>query len=900
MTLFLAALLLFDVGPALAEAPLRLGVFAFRPHDVMVARYQPLADHLSKALGGRAVALHVLEQAEMETALAADRLDLVFTNPSHYMVLRSRNTLGGALATQISLEDGTPTAALGGVIVARAERDDLASLADLRGKRVAIPGPRYLGGFQTQAYELLKIGIDATSELALIETGRHDLVIEAVLAGRADAGFVRTGVIESLRREGKLAADALKLVNPRTHPRFPYLVSTDLYPEWAFLALPHVDNRTVRLVASALLGLKADDPAALAAGIEGFAPPADYLPVESLARALRAPPFDAPPRFTLADLWQQHRAWILLLGGFALALLLVSSTLVLRNRDLRAAKRGLETQSRRLNEVIWGTNVGTWEWNVQTGEVVFNARWAEICGYTLDALAPLSIATWERLVHPDDLAASSHALEKVFSGTLDTYSVELRMRHKDGGWVWIQDRGRVVEWTLDGKPLRMSGTHQDITERKEAEALLASHEERLRTIFDLLPVGVALTDRAGRIIERNATASRLLGSGLESDLGDALDATRWNVLRADGSTMPEAEFPWVQARASGREVRDVMMNLVQSGGSTWLSASAMPIEHPRYGQVIALVNITEKRLAEHGLELAASVFSHAREGIMITDVLGNIVDVNASFSRITGYAREEVLGRNPRFLKSGQQEPDFYTRMWKSLLNQGHWQGETWNRHKKGHLYAENINISAVRDGNGEIRNFVALFSDITTIKAHQQQLEQIAHYDALTGLPNRLLFAERLQQAIVRSQRRRDRLSVAYLDLDGFKQVNDQHGHDVGDQLLRVVAQRMRNALRESDIIARLGGDEFVIVLPELQSAEDCVPVLERILAAAATTVQVRDKALHVSASIGVAIFPEDGREGEQLVRQADQAMYAAKQAGRNRYRFIRPERCPDQGCAA
>ena len=299
-------------------------------------------------------------------------------------------------------------------------------------------------------------------------------------------------------------------------------------------------------------------------------------------------------------------------------------------------------------------------------------------------------------------------------------------------------------------------------------------------------------------------------------------------------------------------------------------------------------DVSERMLAEERLKLAASVFTHAREGIVITDADGIIVDVNDTFSHITGYSRAEALGQNPRILKSGRQPPEFYTGMWRALAEKGDWSGEIWNHRKNGDLYAEILTISAVRDDEGETRNYVALFTDITSIKDHQQQLERIAHYDALTNLPNRVLLADRLHQAIAQSQRRDRMLAVVYVDLDGFKPVNDTYGHLVGDELLMVVAQRMKSALREGDTLARVGGDEFVAVLVDLDEPADCDAVLHRLLIAAAAPLTVGDIVLQVSASMGVTLYPQDRADAEKLIRHADQAMYQAKQAGKNRYHLF------------
>jgi diguanylate cyclase (GGDEF)-like protein/PAS domain S-box-containing protein len=303
-------------------------------------------------------------------------------------------------------------------------------------------------------------------------------------------------------------------------------------------------------------------------------------------------------------------------------------------------------------------------------------------------------------------------------------------------------------------------------------------------------------------------------------------------------------------------------------------------------------DISESKKAAEALQLAASVFTHAREGIVITDALGNIIDVNATFTLITGYSREEALGKNPRFLSSGRQSKEYYAALWIDLLQHDYWYGELWNRRKSGESYAELMSISTVRNNQGEISYFVGLFSDVTALKEHERRLEHLAHYDALTSLPNRVLLGDRLQQAKNNAQRRGDRLGVAYLDIDGFKVINDRHGHEVGDQLLVTVALRMKAVLREGDTLARLGGDEFVAVLVDLVDIEACTPLLTRLLAAASEPVQVGDIVAQVSASLGVTFYPQpEGVNADQLLRQADQAMYQAKLAGKNRFHVFDAE---------
>jgi len=274
------------------------------------------------------------------------------------------------------------------------------------------------------------------------------------------------------------------------------------------------------------------------------------------------------------------------------------------------------------------------------------------------------------------------------------------------------------------------------------------------------------------------------------------------------------------------------------------------------------------------------------------------VEVNDAFSKITGWSRAEIIGKNPRVFQSGRQDADFYDKMWTTLKREGYWEGEVWNRHKSGRTFAETLSIAAVGNPNGQVLHYVALISDITLQKENEQRLRHLAHFDPLTGLPNRTLLADRLQQALAQSQRSGKLVAVALIDLDGFKAVNDEHGHDAGDTLLLTVSKRMRECLRTEDTVARLGGDEFVVVMGALDDREGIERPITRLLAAINTPVEVENATVTVSGSIGVSLYSQAATiEPDQLLRQADQAMYAAKQAGKNRYRVF-DDNLTDQTC--
>jgi len=416
--------------------------------------------------------------------------------------------------------------------------------------------------------------------------------------------------------------------------------------------------------------------------------------------------------------------------------------------------------------------------------------------------------------------------------------------------------------------------------------VVADSEALFRAVFDNAAVGIAQIAPDGKFMQINQQFCKLIGYTHDEIMSQGFDFQR--------ITWPEdlaSDLINVKRLLDGSADNYSLEKryIHKDGHIFWINLAVQLVRDDsgsaRYF-ISAVTDISARKQADQALQLAASVFSHAREGIMITEVDGRIVNVNASFTRITGYSRDEVLGQNPRLLSSGKQNQAYYAAMWQALLEKGHWYGEVWNRRKNGELFAEMQTISAVRDAQGRTLHFVSLFSDITALKAHEQQLERLAHFDVLTNLPNRVLLADRLHQAMHNAQRRGQLLAVVYLDLDGFKLVNDTHGHDIGDLLLMRVADRMKLALREGDTLARIGGDEFVAVVVDLPNAHACEPLLERLLMAAHEPFMQGDIALQVSASLGVTFFPQaDDIDADQLQRQADQAMYQAKLAGKNCY---------------
>jgi len=298
--------------------------------------------------------------------------------------------------------------------------------------------------------------------------------------------------------------------------------------------------------------------------------------------------------------------------------------------------------------------------------------------------------------------------------------------------------------------------------------------------------------------------------------------------------------------------------------------------------------------SNYHLRLADRVFESTLDGVMVTDLNGVIERVNPAFTQLTGYTQAEVVGRTPRLLSSGHQGPAFYQEMWSQLRTHGHWKGEIWNRRKNGELYLEYLCVSGIYNQAAQCTHYAAIFSDITHRRMAEERLSHLAMHDALTDLPNRTLFSERLKQAIARAKRAAKRVAVMFLDLDRFKLVNDTMGHGIGDETLKVIAMRLKDAIRESDTVARLGGDEFTIIIEDIDDIRHVAQIAQALLNVVGQPIDAGGRSVFVTPSIGISIYPDDGTDQKQLLIQADRAMYEAKDEGKNNFRFFAAQMTP------
>lgn len=434
-------------------------------------------------------------------------------------------------------------------------------------------------------------------------------------------------------------------------------------------------------------------------------------------------------------------------------------------KQRRDAEKALSDSEFRWKFAIEGAGDGLWDWNIAEQKVTFSKRWKELIGYAEYEIKD-QFEEFESRLYPEDREHVLNEIKNYFENRIPNYNVEFRFQCKDGSYKWILARGMAVNRDEKGMPLRMIGTHTDITERKHTESELS---------------------------------------------------------------------------------------------------------------------------------IAAIAFE-SQEGMIVTDADNHILRVNRAFSNITGYSAEEVIGKNPHILSSGQHDPSFYSAMWEDVKNKGAWEGEIWNKRKNNEIFPEYLTISTVRNASGQVTNYVATLSDITDRKLAEEEIETLAFYDSLTGLPNRRLLLDRLNHALTTSSRNGKDGALLFLDLDHFKMLNDTLGHATGDLLLQQVAERLTTCVREEDTVARLGGDEFVIMLESLsESALDAAAqaeaIGEKILNRIRQPYQLGSHKHQTGVSIGVALFSGHNQSQDELLKHADIAMYQAKKANRNTMRFYDPQ---------
>lgn len=607
---------------------------------------------------------------------------------------------------------------------------------------------------------------------------------------------------------------------------------------------------------------------------------------------------------------------------FILSLCFLSSQTTRRHKQQKT-KLMLDESEHRLHEAQDYANIGYWELLIKDNTAIWSNQMTQILGLSED-------------IHPGLEAMRSIVTASVFneisnsihpSSNKTEHYIEFPIsRAADNEERWIKSSGKII-YNKAGNAEKVTGFIRDITDKKRVDLqkninhtvlqLLvnkASLPVILNTIIELIEkssnlkvCSILLLDELGEHLSCIAAPSlprlyneAINGVKIGASVGSSGTAafTHKRVIIEDIQSHPySAQYKELAAKA---KIASCWSQPITGANKVLFGTFAVYHHSPRtpttndiqlieFAAQIASIAIERSRSAEK-LKLSSKVFTHTQEGISITDANNIIIDVNPAYCEITGYSREEVIGKNPSILNSGRQSAEFYSKMWQQLSEHGYWKGEMWNRKKNGELFAEQLSISSLHDENEQTTNYVGVFSDITQSKSHQDELNHMAHYDQLTELPNRALFADRFQQAIAHSKRYNKQLSVCFIDLDNFKPINDNFGHGTGDQLLIEVAKRITTCIREEDTVSRQGGDEFTLLINNIDTPEESTKTLERIHQALAKPYIIDDQIHQITASSGVTLYPQDNADIDTLLRHADQAMYQAKLLGKNRSHRFNP----------
>ena len=543
----------------------------------------------------------------------------------------------------------------------------------------------------------------------------------------------------------------------------------------------------------------------------------------------------------------------------------------LQNAELFKALRESEQYNRRLFE---NTAMGLALSKTDGGLVDANQAYAQLTGRSVEKVLQLSCYDITPEKYGEQERQRLASLQR--TGRYGPYEKELV--HQDGRLVPVRLNDMLLE--KDGQSYILSSV-EDITQYRQAQKELTQFRAALDHTYD----NVLLIDPDTMLfVDCNRSALTHMGYSREELLAigpmDIMPELSEETVRGVVDKLLTGQEEFIEY-GTVHQRKDGSLFPVEVRLSPVSSVTDRRL-------LIAMVrDVSERKVTEEKLRLLAAVFESTAEGVMVTDKNSNIVVVNRAFTETTGYAEQEVLGKNPRILKSGRHDRSFFNALWSSLNNAGAWQGELWDRRKNGEVFPTWSTISAVYDDKSQLTHYVSVFSDISSIKRSQEQLDFLAHHDPLTRLPNRVLLNDRLDHALHRAQRDGHHVAVLFLDMDRFKNINDSLGHPIGDELLQVAAQRIRNSLREEDTLARLGGDEFIVLLEEVQDLQQAAVTARKLIDGFYQPFTIKGNELHVTLSIGISFYPQDGADSATLVKNADAAMYRAKEEGRNDFRF-------------
>lgn len=596
--LFTCVVLLLAL-PLWAAEPVRIGVLAFRPKPQTLAQWQPLAAALKRQMPDRDFVIEPLDYLEVGEAVASRRIDFVLTNPGHYVFLAHRSGLSSPLATLVSEENGRPLYAYGGTIFTLAKRTDIRGLEDLTGRKVAVVTDDSLAGYQMQAYELAIRGIPLPHGSDLVKTGMpHDRAVEAVLNGQAEIGFARSGILEAMAREGKLDMAQLRILNRQDMPSLPWALSTRLYPEWPFAALPHIDGDLARNVAAVLFTLDRDKALMQRMKIHGFTVPADYTAISELLSELRLPPFDDIPRFTVADVLKKYR-WESVIAMVLLSLIMMLAfRLLLGNRRLQSMQQLLAQSELQYRTTFNHAAVGIARISTEGRFLQINKVFCDIIGYTSEEVLSQQF-TFQQITFAEDLAEDMAHVRSLLESDEDHYEMEKRYIRKDGRVVWVYLSVALLRDEA-GRPLYFISSVIDIGERKQAERQLRKERDFAESLIDTAPTIILVLDAEGRIVRINPYMEALSGYTLSE-----VEGRDWFATFLPKATCEQTKALFMAAINDIQTHGNIDTIVIRSGQERtieWYDKTLKDGEGNTLGLLAIGQDITERRKTENALQ----------------------------------------------------------------------------------------------------------------------------------------------------------------------------------------------------------------------------------------------------------------------------------------------------------
>jgi two-component system sensor histidine kinase TtrS len=1029
LTTTLLLLICLLPGYAAASNLIKVGVLAKRGLEAAHNKWDATADYLSVRVPGYTFKIVPLTFEQVRPAVANREIDYILTNPSMYVELEINYDVS-RIATLKNNINGNSSSSFGGVIFTRNSHPIIKKLDDIPGQTFMAVNEDSLGGFHAAWLEFLQAGIDPYSDFADLSFGQtHDAVVMAVRSGKVDAGTVRTDTLERMALEGLISLSDFRIIEKQYDPDYPFVISTQRYPEWPFGKLAHTSTDLTDQVASVLISMPANSAAAVSGRNLGWTVPLNYRPAHKLLEELEIGPYAHLREIRPELLIEKYWGWILgiLITFTLLTLAIIHSVLTNRklqqsrsklveiqqNLELRIRDRTEELQaamkeaqlSKDENEALLNSTLEGIYGMDSTGHTTFiNKAAQDMLGYTLEDFQNNDTHT---LIHHSHADGSHFPKEECRIGISVREGIA---QHIDDEVFWAKDgRAIPVEYTSaplfkDGEMTGVVVSFRDISERIKSQEAMAQFRSAMEASSDaiylidvesmqfidmnnqacasigfsrkeLLQMGphdlkpeysreklknifkevLESPDGTGEIITQHqrkddstfpvevrlshmkqhsnhnivVATARDISNRIESEKILRDSEARWRSLaesssdyiititsdmiidyinhdppmmtaeEAIGRDIREFIYPEEQREQIVGRLRSSFYSAQPTSFETYLpSADGRPVsfdiqvtarqlDDKVTGLTLYARDITERKHIEDTLRLA-SVAMESSEAMMITNEHGDILKINHAFLGISGYSEKELIGQKAGILRSERHPRAFYEGIHSTLKKDGSWEGEIWIQRKDEDTFPCRVTITAIKDAQGRTEYYVGNFIDITHQKTAEMRILHQAFYDALTDLPNRRLLTDRLQQTLARCIRHKHTGALLFLDLDGFKPINDKLGHQTGDVLLEQFARRLKLALRDEDTAARLGGDEFVVLLPELQenysaSEEQAIEVAEKILHLTRSPFQIDEHELHITTSIGITLFPGTATTIDDIINQADIAMYEAKRLGKN-----------------